>query len=71
MKKNIPDDIKHFAMCHITSHPNNHASKKAFSAWINKERKKFAYEIMDLFDKLGSAQNNVTDVKNKLGKTNV
>jgi hypothetical protein len=54
----IPWEIQVFAMRNIVSKTDEHASAKACNAWIRKKRKKFCYEIMDLFESL----NKPTDI---------
>jgi hypothetical protein len=48
----IPWQIEVFAISNITSHPSNHSSNEACSSFIRRERKKFAYKIMDLFEQI-------------------
>ena len=58
-KRDIPFEIQVFAMRNIVSRPEEHASGKACDAWIRKKRKKFANEVMDLFESI----NKPTDIK--------
>lgn len=58
-KRDIPWEIQFFAMRNIVSRPEEHASGKACDAWIRKKRKKFANEVMDLFESI----NKPTDIK--------
>ena len=50
----IPWQIEVFAISNITSYSSNHSSDEACSSYIRRERKKFAYKIMDLFEQMKS-----------------
>ena len=78
----IPWQIKSFAISNITSHPSNHSSNEACSSYIMRERKKFAYKIMDLFESLnkpneinilervGFLKNEISDLMDEYFKQN-
>ncbi|MES2382490.1 MAG: hypothetical protein V4538_15690 [Bacteroidota bacterium] len=56
--REVPREIELFAIKHITSRPEDHASYYACSVWIRKKRKKFANEIMDLFEHIKDKTDN-------------
>lgn len=81
-KRDIPWEIQVFAMRNIVSRPEEHASGKACDAWIRKKRKKFANEVMDLFEsinkptdinileRVGFLQNEISDLMDEYFKQN-